>query len=144
MGYKISCAVYFDSGFGKGLTVFGLLCFVLWFLYIINNFNFSSLVPTILFIICSFYIPIKSIRVLLKNITVQEFNMAYNQNKLLIYSVNGHMQVEWHELFKVKEYKSFFIIYITPRIYYPVPKYIFDQASEQLKELKEIISSKCR
>lgn len=147
---NIAFTIYIKSRYGKVITFLGIIFFVTW-LFNIKNIDLDNLfaiyVLTILCIIVSL-IPYRLVRDMLKDLERADkadgCNIAYNTNLLILYLPEGDMKIEWKELLEVKEYKAFYLLNISPRIFYPIPKSIFNSESEKLKQLKEIISSKCK
>lgn len=148
---KVSLAMYFQLRSGRVFTFIGILIFALWISNVMS-FSTSSLYGIIILTmfcgVFTFYMPFMALRGIVNSLTKIDqgrgYCVGYNEDKLVIDIAEGSMQLEWNQLYRVKEYKSFFLFNISSGKAFPIPKSIFDSEPEKLKQLQEIISNKCK
>lgn len=148
---KVSLAMYLQLRTGKVFTFIGVLLFALWISNIVT-FNTSSfygiIILTMFCGVFTFYMPFMAVRGIVNSLTKIDqgrgYCIGYNEDKLVIDMAEGSIQLGWNQLYRVKEYKSFFLFNVSSGKAFPIPKYIFDSEPEKLEHLKEIISNKCK
>lgn len=65
----------------------------------------------------------------------------FGENNLVVSSSNGYFSVLWQDIFKVRELKPCFVIYISPLKYFLIPRRCLS-SQEQLELLRDILKEK--